>query len=75
MAANKKENATADEVKTADTHNGWQEPKTSQQVSNQVVRLANIKQILNRSWRQTPQRDRGLLPGNVKAQLQKVHKT
>lgn len=70
-----KENATADEVKTADTHNGWQEPKTSQQVSNQVVRLANIKQILNRSWKQTPQRDRGLLPGNVKAQLQKAHQT
>ena len=70
-----KENATADEVKTADTHNGWQEPKTSQQVRNQVVRLANIKQILNRSWKQTPQRDRGLLPGNVKAQLQKAHQT
>lgn len=69
------ENATADEVKIADTHNGWQESKTSQQISNQVVRLANIKQILNRSWRQTPQRDRGLLPGNVRSQLQKVQKT
>ena len=57
-----KGNATADEVKTADTHNGWQEPKTSQQ-------------ILNRSWRQTLQRDRGLLPGNVRSQLQKVQKT
>ena len=69
------ENATTDEVKIADTHNGWQESKTSQQISNQVVRLANIKQILNRSWRQTPQRDRGLLPGNVRSQLQKVQKT
>ena len=70
-----KENATADEVKTPDTHNGWQESKTSQQVSNQIVRLANIKRILNNSWRQTPQRDRGLLPGNVRSQLQKVQKT
>ena len=69
------ENATADEVKIADTHNGWQESKTSQQVSNQIVRLANIKRILNNSWRQTPQRDRGLLPGNVRSQLQKVQKT
>ena len=69
-----KENATADKVKTADTHNGWQESKTSQQISNQIVRLANIKRILNNSWRQTPQRDRGLLPGNVKSQLQKVQK-
>lgn len=70
-----KENAKAAEVKITDTHNGWQEPKASQQVSNQVVRLANIKQILNRSWEQTPQRDRGLLPGNVKSQLQKAHQT
>ena len=70
-----KENTTADKVKTADTHNGWQESKTSQQVSNQIVRLANIKRILNNSWRQTPQRDRGLLPGNVRSQLQKVQKT
>lgn len=70
-----KGNTTADEVKTADTHNGWQESKASQQVSNQVVRLANIKQILNRSWKQTPQRDRGLLPGNVQSQLQKAHQT
>ena len=70
-----KENATADEVKTPDTHNGWQESKTSQQISNQIVRLANIKRILNNSWRQTPQRDRGLLPGNVRSQLQKVQKT
>ena len=69
------ENATADEVKIADTHNGWQESKTSQQISNQIVRLANIKRILNNSWRQTPQRDRGLLPGNVRSQLQKVQKT
>ena len=70
-----KENATAAKIKTADTHNGWQESKTSQQISNQIVRLANIKRILNNSWRQTPQRDRGLLPGNVKSQLQKVQKT
>lgn len=70
-----KENTTADKVKTADTHNGWQESKTSQQISNQIVRLANIKRILNNSWRQTPQRDRGLLPGNVRSQLQKVQKT
>ena len=70
-----KENATAAKIKTADTHNGWQESKTSQQISNQVVRLANIKRVLNNSWRQTPQRDRGLLPGNVKSQLQKVQKT
>ena len=70
-----KENTTADKVKTADTHNGWQESKTSQQISNQIVRLANIKRILNNSWRQTPQRDCGLLPGNVRSQLQKVQKT
>ena len=70
-----KGNTTADKVKTADTHNGWQESKTSQQISNQIVRLANIKRILNNSWRQTPQRDRGLLPGNVRSQLQKVQKT
>ena len=70
-----KENTTADKVKTADTHNGWQESKPSQQISNQIVRLANIKRILNNSWRQTPQRDRGLLPGNVRSQLQKVQKT
>lgn len=70
-----KENATADKVKTAETHNGWQEAKASRQVSNQIVRLANIKRILNRSWKQTSQRDRGLLPGNIKSQLQKARQT
>lgn len=70
-----KENAKATEAKITDTHNGWQESKVSQQVSNQVVRLANIKRILNTSWKQTPQRDRGLLPGNIKSQLQEVHQT
>ncbi len=55
-----KENATADKVKIADTHNGWQESKTNQQVSNQIVRLSNIKRIFNNSCRQSPQRYHGL---------------
>lgn len=70
--SNQKGNAAGD-IKPQDTHNGWREPKAGQRVNNQIVRLANIKRILNSSYKQTPQRDRGLLPGDVKAQLQKVN--
>lgn len=51
-----------------DTHAGWAHNggKTN---GNQQLRLAKIRQVLKKAWSQTPQRDRGLLPGAVRQHL------
>lgn len=53
---------------TADTHAGWHRNGNSVAVSQQV-RITQIRQLLEKAWAQTPQRDRGLLPGEIKQQL------
>lgn len=54
-----------------DTHEGWQMKEAlNSQNGNLQLRIANIRQILTTAWHETPQRDRGLLPGNIVAQLQ-----
>ena len=53
---------------TADTHDGWYHHGNSVAV-NQQVRIGKIRQLLQKAWSQTPQRDRGLLPGEIRQQL------
>lgn len=51
-----------------DDHRGWAQP-ADHQVGNQQVRIANLRRLLRHAWQQTPQRDRGLLPGAVRQAL------
>lgn len=53
----------------ADTHDGWQSDDPQQNVSQQV---ANLKQLLTKAWAKTPDKQRGLLPGDVSQQLEQV---
>lgn len=53
---------------TTDTHDGWYHHGNSVTV-NQQVRIGKIRQLLQKAWSQTPQRDRGLLPGEIRQQL------
>lgn len=53
---------------TTDTHDGWYHHGNSVTV-NQQVRIGKIRQLLQKAWSQTPQRDRGLLPGEIQQQL------
>lgn len=60
------------QIKPSESHCGWQTGQNSQQkLGNQTLRLANITQLLKRAWHETPQRDRGLLPGEMQQQLAK----
>lgn len=51
-----------------DDHHGWAR-QNGQQAGNQQVRLANLRRLLRHAWQQTPQHDRGLLPGAVRQAL------
>ena len=51
-----------------DDHHGWAR-QNGQQAGNQQIRLANLRRLLRHAWQQTPQRDRGLLPGAVRQAL------
>lgn len=51
-----------------ETHQGWQQT-VGEVNSNQQIRLANLQKVITQAWRQTPQRDRGLLPGNIEQEL------
>lgn len=51
-----------------DSHRGWSH-QSSTTAENQQLRLANLRRILHHAWRQTPRRDRGLLPGEVRQAL------
>lgn len=58
------------------SHTGWKNTESgTRQLSNQLVRIANLKKILKQAYKLTPQRDRGLLPGEVKEQLDNVEVT
>lgn len=60
--------AVGDKHPLTDTHVGW--ARTSGQATpSQQLRLANIRRLLEQAWSQTPQRDRGMLPGTIKQQL------
>ena len=50
-----------------ETHAGW----ASAQNTNlgQQVQLVKLRRLVQQAWQQTPQRDRGLLPGAVRQQL------
>lgn len=51
-----------------DDHHGWTR-QAGQRAGNQQVRLANLRRLLRHARQQTPQRDRGLLPGAVRQAL------
>ncbi|WP_076460048.1 vWA domain-containing protein [Limosilactobacillus caccae] len=53
--------------KPTDTHRGW--GAVTGKNSNQTLRLAKLNQLLKHAWHETPQRDRGLLPGEMVHQL------
>lgn len=55
-----------------DDHRGWTRNVT-QPVGNQQVRIANLRRLLRHAWHQTPQHDRGLLPGEVRQALTSRH--
>lgn len=55
-----------------DDHRGWTRDVT-QPVGNQQVRIANLRRLLRHAWYQTPQHDRGLLPGEVRQELASRH--
>lgn len=52
-----------------DTHAGWDSETKVESLSQQT---AELKQILAQAWSQTPTRDRGLLPGKLKQQLEHI---
>lgn len=54
----------------ADSHDGWQTDSDQQNESQQV---ANLKQMLDSAWKNTPDKQRGLLPGKVREQLEQVN--
>lgn len=63
---------TGKDMKTAaeqpvESHAGW--ANGAQINTDQGARLAAVKQLVRQAWRQTPQRDRGLLPGDVREQI------
>ncbi|MDD6432601.1 MAG: VWA-like domain-containing protein [Lactobacillaceae bacterium] len=55
-----------------DDHRGWTRG-VAQPVGNQQVRLANLRRLLQHAWHQTPQHDRGLLPGEVRQAISPRH--
>lgn len=63
-----KQTAVGDQPPLADTHAGWSH-NNGQANPNQQLRLTKIRRLLEQAWSQTPQRDRGLLPGAIKQQL------
>ncbi|MHA8138452.1 VWA-like domain-containing protein [Lactobacillaceae bacterium Scapto_B20] len=48
-----------------DSHSGWQ----SFGNQDRTLQTGKLKQLLNRSWHQTPDKQRGVLPGNVVSAL------
>lgn len=48
-----------------DDHRGWNR-SAAQLVGNQQIRISSLRQLLRHAWQQTPQHDRGLLPGEVR---------
>lgn len=58
-------------VDAQDDHRGWTQ-QAKRQIGNQQIRVANLRQIIQHAWNQTPQRDRGLLPGDVRQALSNV---
>lgn len=50
-----------------ESHAGW--ANGAQINADQGARLAAVNQLVRQAWRQTPQRDRGLLPGDVREQI------
>lgn len=52
----------------ADTHEGWE----SDQDGNESLQTANLQQLLTHAWQNTPDKQRGLLPGEVYQQLEAV---
>lgn len=63
-----RQTAVGDHPPLTDTHAGWTR-NGGQANFNQQLRLTKIRQLLEQAWSQTPQRDRGLLPGTVKKRL------
>lgn len=55
-----------------DDHRGWSR-QGQHRAGNQQIRIANLHRLLRHAWQQTPQRDRGLLPGEVRQVLSAGH--
>ncbi|BAP84726.1 hypothetical protein LOOC260_101480 [Paucilactobacillus hokkaidonensis JCM 18461] len=56
-----------------DVHDGWS--NNTEQHDSLTQQTAQLKQILSQAWQSTPDRDRGLLPGKLKQQLEQVDQT
>ncbi|WP_137596666.1 DUF2201 family putative metallopeptidase [Paucilactobacillus kaifaensis] len=56
-------------VKKLDVHDGWNDQS---QEDLMTQKTSQLKTILTQAWRATPDRDRGLLPGKLKQQLEQV---
>ncbi|WP_242361827.1 DUF2201 family putative metallopeptidase [Limosilactobacillus antri] len=56
-------------VPEVESHAGWHTGNT-EIAGDQQTQLAVIRTVVQRAWRQTPQRDRGLLPGGLRAQIE-----
>lgn len=52
-----------------DVHSGWQQQESQ---SNITVQTAKLRHLLNEAWQQTPDKQRGLLPGDVVAELAQI---
>lgn len=54
-----------------ETHQGWQLGESQLTPGSQQLRLAQLKKILRQAYLNTPKKERGLLPGDALATLQK----
>lgn len=52
-----------------DVHSGWQQQESQ---PNITVQTAKLRHLLNEAWQQTPDKQRGLLPGDVVAELAQI---
>ncbi|MDF9444274.1 VWA-like domain-containing protein, partial [Limosilactobacillus mucosae] len=55
--------------KAAASHQGWQ---TDQSVDNPDLQKARLKSLLTKAWESLSQKNRGLLPGEIQAELERL---
>lgn len=54
-----------------ESHHGW---GGSANPANHTWRLGQLQNLLKAAWRRTPQHDRGLLPGNIRQELEHMRR-
>ncbi|MFJ6923710.1 MAG: VWA-like domain-containing protein [Limosilactobacillus mucosae] len=55
--------------KAAASHQGWQ---TDQSVDNPDLQKARLKSLLSKAWKSLSQKNRGLLPGEIQEELERL---